>query len=86
MVDLVVDDVDLARVKVPLQGIVAGDCGEKTDTYCISIHLRFYFVTYWAVWQVIGRDFLENIPGVASFALAVCSSADWLGHEASSKS
>ena len=36
VVDLVVDDVDLARVEVPLQGIVAGDCGEKTDTHCIS--------------------------------------------------
>ena len=39
MVDLVVDDVDLARVKVPLQGIVAGDCGEKTDTYLLHIDL-----------------------------------------------
>ena len=42
--------------------------------------------SYWAVRQLIGRDFSENIPGVASFALAVGSSADWLGHEASSKS
>ena len=31
VVDLVVDDVDLARVEVSLKGIVAGDCGEKTD-------------------------------------------------------
>ena len=29
--------------------------------------------------------FGENIPGIASFALAIGSSADWLGHEASSK-
>ena len=36
VVDLVVDDIDLARVEVPLQGIVAGDCGEKRDTYFIS--------------------------------------------------
>ena len=42
-------------------------------------------VVYWAVRQLIGRDFLENIPGVASFALAVGSLADWLGHEASLK-
>ena len=41
---------------------------------------------YWVVRQLIGRDFLENIPGLASFALAVGSWADWLGHEASSKS
>ena len=39
---------------------------------------------YLAVRQVIGRYFSENIPGIASFALAVGSSADWLGHEASS--
>ena len=41
---------------------------------------------YWAVRKLIGRDFSENIPGVASFAFAVGSSADWLGHKASSKS
>ena len=39
---------------------------------------------YWAVWQVIGRDFSENTPGVASLALAVGSSAGWLVHDASS--
>ena len=44
------------------------------------------FLISWAVRQLIGRYFSENIPGVASFALAVGSSADWLGHEASSKS
>ena len=36
--------------------------------------------------QPIGRDFSENTPGVATFALAVGSLAGWLGHEASSKS
>ena len=41
----------------------------------------------WAVRQLynIGRDFLENTQGVASFALAVGSSAEWLDHEARSK-
>ena len=41
---------------------------------------------YTAGHPVGGRDFLENIPGVVSFALAVGSSAGWLGHDASSKS
>ena len=40
---------------------------------------------YWASLQLIGRDFSENIPGVASLALAVGLLAGWLGHEASSK-
>ena len=41
---------------------------------------------YWAVRQLIGRYFSENIPRLVSFALALGSSADWLGHEANSKS
>ena len=45
-------------------------------------NLRIYSVTQ----QVIGWDFSENIPGVASFAFAVGISAGWLGNEASSKS
>ena len=40
---------------------------------------------YWAVRQLVGRDFSENVPGVASFALAVGKSADWLVYEANSK-
>ena len=39
---------------------------------------------YTATHQVVGRYFSENIPAVASFALAVGSSADWLDHEACS--
>ena len=42
--------------------------------------------TCWAVPQVIGKDFSENTPGVASLALAVGRSAGWLVHDASSKS
>ena len=41
---------------------------------------------YWASQQVIGRDFSENYPGVATLALAVGSRAGWLGYEGSSKS
>ena len=41
------------------------------------------YQAYTATHQVVGRDFSENIPAVASFALAVGSSAGWLGHEAS---
>ena len=37
------------------------------------------------VWTREAHYFSENTPGVASFALAVGSSADWLGHEASLK-
>lgn len=38
------------------------------------------------VGQLIGRDFLANIPEVASFAFAVDNLADWLVDGASSKS
>ena len=41
---------------------------------------------YWASQQVIGGDFSENYPGVATLALAVGISAGWLGYEGSSKS
>ena len=58
----------------------------RTAQYIIFNPLSLPEVLYWAVRQLIGRDFSENIPGVASFALAVGSSADWLDHEASSKS
>ena len=35
---------------------------------------------------LLGRDFLENTPGVASLALAVGRLAGWLVHNASSQS
>ena len=41
---------------------------------------------YWVALRLVGRDFLENIPWVTSFALAVGTSAGWLGHEASYES
>ena len=38
-------------------------------------------MSYWVTLQLVGRDFLENIPRVPSFALA-----GWLDHGASYKS
>ena len=55
-------------------------------TWYVLNTLQMGLLTYWAVRQLVGRDFSENIPGVASFAVAVGSLADWLGHEASSES
>ena len=43
-------------------------------------------IAYITTHQVVGRDFSENMPAVASLALAVGSSAGWLGHEARLKS
>ena len=43
-------------------------------------------MVYWASQQVIGRDFSENYPGVATLASAVGSRAGWLGYEGTSKS
>ena len=42
-------------------------------------------LSYWASQQVIGIDFSENYPGVATLALAVGSRAGWVGYEGSSK-
>ena len=38
---------------------------------------------YWVALRLVGRDVLEYITWVPSFALAVGTSAGWLGHEAS---
>ena len=56
--------------------VIGRDCWQKILSPSI----------YWVALRLVGRDFLENIPWVPSFALAVGTSAGWLGHEASYKS
>lgn len=53
----------------------------KTSYQHLDMYVGIGHVTH----QIVGWDFSENTPGVTSFALAVSSLADWLGHEASSR-
>ena len=55
-------------------------------SFIFEVQFRLPQFIYSVTHQLVGWDFSENTPGVASFALAVGSSAGWLGHEASSKS
>ena len=63
------------------------NCVDVMNVINVSNHLLACIYSrnreYWAIRQLIGRYFSETTIGVASFALALGTSAEWLGYGAS---